>query len=90
MSRPHRKADRGFRPRPTPGREQRQRFLIVCEGEKSEPAYFRAGYAPVAHVHGAARDPVGVVEKAIELRDRASKDLRMGRPYDQMLNRFTP
>lgn len=65
------RTERGFQRRQVNVRTPRQNFLIVCEGEKTEPNYFRA--FPVAadvrvHVYGAADNTVNVVRKAIELR----------------------
>ncbi|HEY8376822.1 MAG TPA: RloB family protein [Nannocystis sp.] len=61
-----------------------ERYLIVCEGEKTEPEYFRRFRVPAdvaqLDVVGAGANTVSVVEKAIELRDDASK---AGRPYAQ-------
>ena len=51
-------------------RELRQRFLIVCEGEKTEPNYFDdlrvRGRIP-GKVKGIGESPVGVVKHAIKL-----------------------
>lgn len=49
-------------------REVRQRFLIVCEGTKTEPAYFRSFRVPkqiIVHIRGLGFDPVSLVEEAI-------------------------
>ena len=35
------KGKQGIRPRLVDVREPKQRFLIVCEGEKTEPNYFQ-------------------------------------------------
>lgn len=50
--------------------EQRKRFLIVCEGEKTEPNYFRAFRVPgrVVDVEGIGGDPMTVVDEALRLR----------------------
>jgi len=52
-------------------RTVRQRFLIVCEGEQTEPNYFRAFQVPglVVTVEGVARGALRLVEKAEKLRD---------------------
>jgi len=70
---PNPRTERGFRPRQVRGRTLRQNFLIVCEGERTEPNYFRA--FPVAadvqvHIYGAADNTLNVVRKALELRDK--------------------
>lgn len=53
---------------------QKKRFLIVCEGEKTEPNYFRALNAiwkipAFVEVVGGAGVTLSVVDKAIELRN---------------------
>ncbi len=52
-------------------RELRQRFLIVCEGEKTEPNYFRSFRVPkaVVDVRGVGRNTVSLIRKALELMD---------------------
>jgi len=51
-------------------REVRQRFLIVCEGEKTEPNYFRSFRVPrdVVDVRGLGDNTLNLVKKALELR----------------------
>jgi hypothetical protein len=51
-------------------REPIERFLIVCEGEKTEPNYFNAFRVPkdVVTVIGAGDNTVNIVEKAIEIK----------------------
>ena len=56
-------------------------FLIVCEGEKTEPNYFRAFRVPSAHVKGAARNTLSLVEYAEMTRKRAARDDEI---YDQV------
>jgi hypothetical protein len=52
-------------------------FLIVCEGEKTEPNYFRAFPKQVGktiydiRLEGGGINTIGVVEKAIELRNKS-------------------
>ncbi|MCL5995882.1 MAG: RloB family protein [Chloroflexi bacterium] len=79
----HRRTGRGYHPRRNRTREIRQRFLIVCEGQKTEPEYFRA-YASFARVIGAPGDPIGVVNKAMEVRDQSRIELNIRKPYDQI------
>ncbi len=68
-------------------REELQRFLIVCEGEKTEPNYFKAFKAVLPRrvieleIHGEGRNTLSLVEKAQELRDRG---LRSGSSFDQV------
>jgi hypothetical protein len=61
----------GITPRRVATKELRQRFLIVCEGEKTEPNYFRSFRVPreVMTIHGIGANTVSLVQKAIELRD---------------------
>ena len=57
-------------------RQVRQRFLIVCEGERTEPNYFRAFRVPslVVMVEGVARQALQLVNKALELREAGDYD----------------
>ena len=50
-------------------RELRQRFLIVCEGENTEPNYFNSFRVPgeVIDVRGIGENTVRLVERAIKL-----------------------
>jgi hypothetical protein len=50
-------------------RELRERFLIVCEGEKTEPRYFKSFRVPkdVVHVKPAVSAPTTLVDTAKEL-----------------------
>lgn len=64
----------------------RCRILIVCEGEKTEPNYFKSfdqmQYGSAVYnieCEGGKINTVQVVDKAIELRDRA---IDAGTPYD--------
>ena len=61
------------------------RILIVCEGEKTEPNYFRSfdryrkgNVVYELTLDGARMNTVGVVDKAISLRDKANI------PYDRV------
>jgi len=49
----------------------RQRFLIVCEGEKTEPNYFQQFRAPslVVKVEGLGMNTLSLVQKVIELQN---------------------
>jgi hypothetical protein len=57
--------------------EPRQRFLIVCEGEKTEPNYFKQfpllPYS-VVDIRGIGANTVSLVRKALELRREAKYD----------------
>lgn len=75
----------GYRDRRQPGKTLRQRFLIVCEGEKTEPNYFQSFSAPkevvALEVHGLGLDPLHLVQEAL---DRQKKAVKSGLPYDQV------
>jgi hypothetical protein len=57
-------------------RELRQRFLIVCEGEKTEPNYFNSFRVPkaVVKVVGIGENTIRVVEQALTLREKDDYD----------------
>ncbi|MFB8791853.1 MAG: RloB family protein [Potamolinea sp.] len=59
-------------------REVRQRFLIVCEGEKTEPNYFRSFRVPknVAEidVQGLGENPSKLVNSAKKLKEQEDYD----------------
>lgn len=64
------------------------RILIVCEGEKTEPNYFRSfgrinrgGVVYDIECDGGKINTIQVVNKAIALRDKAIKD---NKPYDSV------
>jgi len=76
---PRRKLNsRGYSPRKVDTREVRQRFLIVCEGEKTEPNYFRNFRVPknVAEidVQGLGENPSKLVQSAKELKKQEDYD----------------
>jgi len=54
--------------------EPRRRFLIICEGENTEPDYFRAFRTPglIVTVDGTGKNTLTLVDQAIETRDRLS------------------
>jgi len=60
-------------------RELKTYFLIVCEGEKTEPNYFKSFPKKIGSViydftfDGGGISTIKVVEKAIELRDKSSQ-----------------
>lgn len=72
------KQSRGYSLREVETREIIQRFLIVCEGAKTEPNYFNCFRVPKniveIDVHGIGYNTVRLVEKAIELRDNGEYD----------------
>ena len=57
-------------------RELRQRFLIVCEGEKTEPNYFNSFRVPgvVIDVRGIGQNTVRLVKRAIKLMEEDDYD----------------
>ena len=63
-------------------REIKQSFLIVCEGEKTEPDYFKAFRMTAATVKavGQAMNTMTLVSKAISIREA---DRQKKREYDQ-------
>ncbi|MBD2042812.1 RloB family protein [Microcoleus sp. FACHB-672] len=69
---------RGYSPRKVDTRDIRQRFLIVCEGKKTEPNYFRSFPVPknVAEidVKGLGKDPSKLVDSAKELKQQEEYD----------------
>lgn len=64
-------------------REVRQRFLVVCGGEQTEPNYFRAFRTPkvVVSVQAIGKSPMEVVEGAWK---RVLEERRQGEAYDQV------
>lgn len=79
-----RRYDRTRRPgRQQASREPRTRFLIVCEGSKTEPEYIEGfrrahrvptGLVDVIRHNGGS--PFSIVEHAIELKEAARRDAR--------------
>ena len=69
---------RGYSSRKVDVREVKERFLIVCEGEKTEPNYFRSFRVSkkVAQVDikGIGRSPSELVAKAKDLNDEGDYD----------------
>ena len=63
-------------------REIKQSFLIVCEGEKTEPDYFKAFRMTAATIKavGQAMNTMTLVNKAINIREADQKRKRV---YDQ-------
>ncbi|MEH2191928.1 MAG: RloB family protein [Nostoc sp.] len=68
----------GYSPRKVNTREIRQRFLIVCEGAKTEPNYFRSFRVSknVAEidVQGLGQNPSKLVQSAKELKKQGEYD----------------
>jgi hypothetical protein len=70
----------GYGARSEGTRQLRKRFLILCEGSKTEPGYFRQFPASV-EVQGLAFDPLTLVQEAVRQR-HAAKSRRLD--YDQV------
>jgi hypothetical protein len=68
-------------------REERQRILIVCEGTKTEPNYFKAirrqlpPNLATVEIHGEGANTLSLVAKAREIRDSSEKG---DYPFDQV------
>lgn len=71
---------RGYQDRKVNIREERQRFLIVCEGSKTEPNYFKEFrvLGLVIDIEGPALSPIQLVDEAHRLRQNKEKN------YDQV------
>lgn len=67
---------RGRRGRRVSTREVRQRFLIVCEGEQTEPKYFQAFQVPglVVKIEDARERGRALIAKAEQLREEDDYD----------------
>ena len=67
---------RGYSSRKIDTREVKQRFLIVCEGAKTEPNYFRSFRVPknVIDVRGVGENPSRLVQSAIDLKNQDEYD----------------
>lgn len=72
------KTARGYSKRKVNTREIRQRFLIVCEGEKTEPSYFKRFRVPknvvIVDVQGLGENPSRLVSSAEELASQEDYD----------------
>jgi len=71
---------RGYSSRKVNIKEVKQRFLIVCEGAKTEPNYFKNFRVPktVIDVKGVGENPSRLVQSAINFKDEADEE------YDQI------
>jgi RloB-like protein len=73
-------SDKGYSDRKVGNRKPIPTFLIVCEGEKTEPNYFRSfpvSTRPEVNIVGAGCETISVVNKALEL----SKDKNFDRVW---------
>lgn len=71
-----RRAGRGFTPRKMDTRPPQKVFLIVCEGAKTEPNYFR-GFkvaGDVLDVRGIGDNTLSLVERAAALKEQGEYD----------------
>ncbi len=76
--------ERGIRPRPVEILPVRKRFLIVCEGAKTEPNYFRSfrlNKDVRSTVVGAGMNTESLVQYAIDIR---TKELNRDSAYDEV------
>jgi RloB-like protein len=74
---PKRKTNsRSYSSRKLDVREVKQRFLIVCEGKKTEPYYFKSFRVPkaVVAIEGAAGDPTRLVNSTYKLANEDEYD----------------
>lgn len=74
------KAQRELRRR-TFVRDPRQRFLIVCEGGKTEPQYFEEFHLTNVTVIGTGYNTDGLVQFAIQLKDKAKREKDFTIPF---------
>jgi hypothetical protein len=76
MNRKFRRAYRGYADRKTNVKSVRKRFLIVCEGEKTEPNYFNCFEVPkcVIKVKGVGANTLSLVRETIELKKKDAYD----------------
>lgn len=67
---------RPYMQRPVDEQPTRHRFLIVCEGGKTEPLYFERFRVPsiVVKIEGLGMNTLSLVRKTIELRDQDDYD----------------
>lgn len=68
---------RGSLQRVINSRRVRERFLIVCEGEKTEPNYFKAFRVPKdvkVRIYGVGEDPLSLVKSADKFNEQGSYD----------------
>jgi len=67
---------RGYSARKDNTREIRPRFLIVCEGEKTEPNYFKGFRVPklVIDIKGLGENPSNLVQSAQHFKDQEEYD----------------
>jgi len=74
--RPSKSRGKGYRDRRVDFREIKQRFLIVCEGAKTEPQYFKKFKTTqvVIDVQNVNRNPTRLIDRATKLRKESTYD----------------
>ncbi|MDF5732679.1 MAG: RloB family protein, partial [Rhizonema sp. PD38] len=68
---------RGYHDRKVNIRDLGERFLIVCEGEKTEPNYFKSFRVPgkvVIDIRGLGNNTIGLVEEVVIIKNDAEYD----------------
>ncbi|MDX1908110.1 MAG: RloB family protein [Bacteroidia bacterium] len=82
-----RQATRQATLRKTSGRSERKYHLIICEGEKTEPNYFKTlkhklprGVIEYIEIEGTGTNTASLIEEAIRL--RTQKEAAYGRKFD--------
>lgn len=76
MPRKRKPSGSGYQSRRVGIRERLPRFLIVCEGERTEPAYFDGFRVPSVTIEivGLGKDPLTLVEQAVDRCDKEQFD----------------
>lgn len=77
----NRNTSRGYQDRKVNNRDKRERFLIVCEGSKTEPNYFKCFRVPKTVVE---LDIIGIGKNTVNLVKEAIKIKETDRDYDQV------
>lgn len=76
------KTSRGYKERKVNYRDKRERFLIVCEGSKTEPHYFKCFRVPgdvvEIDIRGIGENTINLVKEAIKIQEKEDKN------YDQV------
>ncbi|MFO7538166.1 MAG: RloB family protein [Chloroflexota bacterium] len=76
MARKRKPSGRGYRSRRVNIRDPLPRFLIICEGEKTEPAYFDGFRVPSVTIEtvGLGKDPLMLVKQTLDRRGQGEYD----------------
>jgi RloB-like protein len=84
------KSSRGYSDRKINARESIPKFLIVCEGEKTEPNYFRKFPVPTrpkvidVDIRGVGRSTLSLVEEALRLKEELGLKINRDGYKDQV------